>query len=267
MPKPTTAESLYSNANTYGLVHPQQYRYSFSGADAKLLVYFPQKPELMTYLESAHTLSISVHESKSQVRSLGYRGAKGLTRSIRTIAGSLILTVVNDHPLRPLLDQFILMAKDKEIDVNSLLGWSADMDEIGIGSYKDIYTFENRLCSLLPPFNAMIEFVSEISPVTLDATSNNSQRKLFPGAGLLIQGIEFIDEGFVVSVNDLVTEITLSYVARDFKPISAQILHDGGSALTRTDIGSRSYELYMKCFPPGPKGAEWAPVDPVSEDE
>lgn len=265
-----TAERLFTQRDKESDVHPQRYSYSFSGADARMLVYFPQRPDLIRNLDSVHTLSISVHEAKSQVRSLGYRGIKGLTRSVRTIAGSLILTVVNDHPMRPLLEQYSKMIMDLGGDNFFAspfpFGWSADRDEIGVGTYQDIFNFQNRLSSLLPPFNILMEFVSEGSPVTFDATDNTAQRNtergelvsrgldssrraLFPGAGLMLQNIEIIDEGFVVSVNDMVTEITCSYIARDFKPISAVTFHDGGQALTQTDIKAREWELWQRCNP------------------
>ncbi len=281
-----TAERLYSQNNAYGTIHPQRYKYSFSGADARMLVFFPQRTDLIGYLDSVHTLSVSVHEAKQQVRSLGYRGTKGLTRSVRTIAGSLILTVVNDHPLRPLIDQYNRMIMDMggdNFDFNPMpFGWSVDRDELGVGNYQDIYNFQNRLASLLPPFNILMEFVAEGAPVTLDSTDNTAQRAsefselrrrgltssrrvLFPGAGLMLQDVEFVDEGFVVSVNDMVTEVTMSYIARDFKPISANTFHDGGQALTQTDIAAREVELWKRCYPQqsNPKGS----VDLLSGQE
>lgn len=276
--KPSTAQKLYSGTNTYGSVKPQQYRYSFSGADARMSVFFPQRPDLVSYLDSVHTISVSVHEAKSQVRSLGYRGMKGLTRSVRTIAGSMILTVVNDHPLRPLVEQyneliFDLGGIDGQMSSNAWpFGWSVDRDEIGVGTHADIYAFNNRLAALLPPFSLVMEFVAEMAPVTMDRSTQEGSlaalegrdaqgnvvtrsrgvstgaRALFPGAGLMLQEIEFIDEGFVVSVNDMVTEVTLSYVAKDFKPISANTFHDGGQALTQSDIKTREWELWKRVY-------------------
>jgi hypothetical protein len=275
--KPSTAQSLYSGARTYGSVSPQQYKYSFSGADAKMTVFFPQRPDLVSYLESVHTISVSVHEAKSQVRSLGYRGMKGLTRSVRTIAGSMILTVVNDHPLRPLMEQYheiifnMGVVNGSSFDSNPMpFGWSVDRDELGVGTHADIYAFNNRLAALLPPFSLVMEFVSEAAPVTIDISddskqaqlraltprdengriipASNPRRLLFPGAGMMLQEIEFVDEGFVVSVNDMVTEVTLSYVAKDFKPISANTFHDGGQALTQSDIKTREWELWKRVY-------------------
>jgi len=276
--KPNTAQSLYAGTSTYGSVSPQQYKYSFSGADAKMTVFFPQRPDLVSYLDSVHTISVSVHEAKSQVRSLGYRGMKGLTRSVRTIAGSMILTVVNDHPLRPLMEQYHEMIFDMgeingNFDSNPMpFGWSVDRDELGVGTHADIYAFNNRLAALLPPFSLVMEFVAEMAPVTIDRSTqegsraalegrdangrtvtrsrgvNTGARALFPGAGMMLQEIEFVDEGFVVSVNDMVTEVTLSYVAKDFKPISANTFHDGGQALTQSDIKAREWELWKRVY-------------------
>lgn len=277
----TSAERLYSRANNFGENHPQRYKYSFSGADARMLVFFAQRPDLITYLDSVHTLSISVHEAKSQVRSLGYRGIKGLTRSVRTIAGSMILTVVNDHPLRPLIEQYNKMVLDingQEFFESPPFGWSVDRDELGVGTHQDVYTFHNRLASLLPPFSLIMEFVAEMGPVSIDKSTgapvrigsksseyedgvpvrigpsqrNSSAREgaktIFSGAGLMLEDIEFIDEGFVVSVNDMVTEVTLSFVARDFKPISANIFYDQGKTSVDTEIKNKEWELWKKMY-------------------
>ena len=55
-------------------------------------------------LTSLATISISVHEPKGFARALGYRGIKGVSRSVRTIAGSMIFTVTNGHPLQTLMN-------------------------------------------------------------------------------------------------------------------------------------------------------------------
>ena len=78
------------------------YQYSYSGADCKIFAYLPGSAGIH-HLESMNTISVSVHEAKGQARALGHRGIKGVSRGIRTIAGSMILTVIEDHPLRGLL--------------------------------------------------------------------------------------------------------------------------------------------------------------------
>lgn len=266
----TAAERLYSQPNAFTEAHPQRYKYSFSGADARVYAFFPQRPDLISALDSVHTISISVHEAKAQARSLGYRGTKGLTRSTRTIAGSMILTVVNDHPLRSLIQQYNTMILESNLESANILSWSIDQDETGVGHYNDIFSFENRLAALLPPFHLMIQYVAEQAPIIQEyivppqdpsqgpiypSFQTDNDRLLFPGAGLLLQYIEVIDESIVTSVNDIVSEITLSYIARDFKPIAANTYHDGGKALTQTEMAIRQYDLYKLCYPAPPPGA------------
>lgn len=255
----TAAQNLYSSNKKFVNIDGAT-PYSFSGSDVKVYGFFPEAPELIEELDTFSTVSVSVHEAKAQVRSFGYRGIRGITRSQRTIAGSIILTVLNDHPLRKLMNQYVevldkLNQENSELTLNTdfllktSLGWSVDMNETGIGTFQNQLEFQNRLSGLLPPFNLYLEFVSETAPITQDVTQLG--RKLFPGAGALIEGIEIIDEGMVVSVNNLNTEITLSYLAKNYRPFSANIFHDGGDNLTMTDIKARELELFNLCYPEG----------------
>jgi hypothetical protein len=200
----------------------RQYKYSFSGADAKVLVWFQQTPHLIRPLESVHTLSVSVHEAKGQARALGHRGIRGLSRGVRTIAGSLIMTVINDHPLRALHDQYneaFIAGGYRE----PTPGWSLDRHRIGVGTLFNNYSYNNRLSTLLPPFNVALQFVSEGGPPFRDYNSDpalSSIAEHAEGAGAMIVGMEFLDEGHVTSVQDIVTEITFSFIAHDYKPLS-----------------------------------------------
>lgn len=191
-----------------------KYLYSFSGADADAFCWFPQAPELLSPLSSVHTISVSVHESKGQARALGYRGIKGLARGVRTIAGSLILTVINDHPLRELQEQYVdAFVKGDYPEPN--MGWSLDRHRVGVGSLWANYDYSNRLAVLLPPFNLAVQYVSEMGK-QWDPTKGQRAE----GAGWMLEGVEFLDEGQVTSVNDIVTEMTFSFIACDFKPFT-----------------------------------------------
>lgn len=191
-----------------------KYLYSFSGADADMFCWFPQAPELISPLSSVHTISVSVHESKGQARALGYRGIKGLARGVRTIGGSLILTVINDHPLRELQDQYVAAFVDGEYPEPSM-GWSLDRHRVGVGSLWGNYDYRNRLAVLLPPFNIAVQYVSEMGKVWDEERGERAE-----GAGWMLSGVEFLDEGQVTSVNDIVTEMTFSFLACDFKPFT-----------------------------------------------
>ena len=190
------------------------YLYSYSGADSRAYAYFEGRGDQTVYLESMHTVSFSVYEPKGDVRSLGYRGVRGFTRSTRTIAGSMIFQVIRDHPLRNLLR----VGSDPAL--NRRLGWSMDRDYVGVGSAFSNLEHTNRLPTILPPFNLLLTYVSELGM----AGANNSGRPVkdeTEHAALLLKGVELITDGMVTSVNDIVSEMTFSFKARDYKPISS----------------------------------------------
>lgn len=257
----------------------RQYRYSFSGADARAFVYFEGMEDTIRQLEALHTISISVHEAKGQARALGFRGIKGLARGVRTIGGSMILTVIEDNPLRPLMENL----RDFTERGNTYWpGWSIDRHEIGTGSaFGGELHFSNRIAPLLPPTNILIQYMSEgaawsplakvntdgiIDPFLLEGqtletfqqggTNSNLLQQIqdqkrqiqIEGAGLLVRGVEFIDEGIVTSSNDIVTEITLSFIAVDYKPISAQVFDGGAPYLPVNEDQRKAWQLQQKLF-------------------
>lgn len=214
--------------------------YSFSGSDARCFVYFRDYPHLFRPLDSVHTISISVHEAKGVARSLGYRGITGIARGVRTIAGSMILTVINDHPLRALQDQYIDILRSrngKEIP----LGWSLDRGMVGVGTMANSYNLNSRMPVLLPPFNFAIQYVSEGQRSLTDGELTHRPN----GAGALVIGMEFIDDGLVTSTNDIVSEMTFSWIARDYKPLSSFDLKNIGSFNQTQNQVQRSHAELM----------------------
>jgi hypothetical protein len=118
---------------------------------------------LPVHLESLATISISIHEPKAPVRALGHRAPKGFSRSVRTIAGTMILLVVEDHPLRKLMYQ----ADRSKFGPNDS-SWSLD-SQFGQGSYRHPGTIETiggstRLSTLLKPFNLTLSYRTEVLP-------------------------------------------------------------------------------------------------------
>lgn len=230
-------------------VKSARYRYSFSGSDAKVFAYFAGYPDSFVELDSMHTMSFSIHEAKGQARALGFRGVKGLARGVRTIAGSMIFTVIEDHPLRPLLDKYAEIYKTTNASPAS---WSVDVNRVGVGRLVNKFEFSNRFGTLLPPFNIMLQFVSEGArflqedPITgLPIRNIEDRRKsVIEGAGLLIEYIDLVDDGFVVSTNDIVTEVTYSFIAVDAKPLSRMEFFEGISNIP--DLSQREHDALMQ---------------------
>lgn len=180
-----------------------EYTYSYSGSDCRVFANYTNRSETTIELATVNTISISVYESKSPVRALGYRNVKGFTNSLRTIGGSMILTVVKDHPLRQLAD----LNRD-------IRPYSVDKNDKGIVKLegKEI----NRLSTMLEPFNLKMVYVNEVQR-NLRNSSNESINSYIEYAVSLLEEVHIVNESIVSSVNDMVTEIAIQFVAKNFE--------------------------------------------------
>ena len=179
--------------------------FSYSGSDCRA---FAIKGSAEIELKSLNTISVSVYESKSPVRRLGHRNVVGFTKSIRTIAGSIILTVIEEHPLQELHRSF---GEENVYSVDSNLGYV-------FGNSETEKT--NRLATLLPDFDLILYYKSEYYD-----RGRNKGKEVY--AKSKIKGIEFINESIVTSINDMVTEISLQFVAKEFDEFSGYITVGG----------------------------------------
>lgn len=162
-------------------------------------------------LDSLATISLSIHDAKAPVRRLGHVGVSGFTKAIRTIAGTMVFLIVEDHPLRELMgkDPSVILNSNSNQLRNSMNYWSRDSSEDNLGRKSFDEAGEIKidgafLSSLLSPFNLMLRYQTEV--------------KLEPGKGkasMIIEGIEITGESIVTSVNDMVTEVVVQFVAKD----------------------------------------------------
>ena len=192
-------------------------RYSYSGADCKAVAFYNQGDSVR--LESLATISYSVYEAKSPVRRLGERTVSGYTKGIRTVAGSMVFLVIEDHPLAELVKE-----------ANKTKMWSEDNDKKG--KSPKLIDNENRyLSTMLEPFNIGLFYRTEVSFIENEQAYTQSQGKYASGyisefndmAQLIISGVEIISEGMVTSVNDMVTEVTMQFVAHDVYNIEKDV--------------------------------------------
>ena len=131
------------------------------------------------HLQGLSTISISVHEAKSPVRRLGHRGAVAYTKAIRTIAGSMVFVLLNgQHPLQQVID-----ASDLETPK------SKDMKKWSTGINK---------------FNIQLSYATEYAKKTTSTIYK-------------IKGIHLLNDGFVTSINDLVSEVVIQFTALDIE--------------------------------------------------
>ena len=132
-------------------------------------------------LGTVQTISCQSHRPKAAVRSIGNAYAKGYTRGPRTIAGSMIFTVLNQHSLRDLC---------KEMEV--VLRGGLD----GLSS------------TVLP---------DQIHPIDLTFLLLNEYGSI---SRMALYGVEFLNNGQTLSIEDLLLEEVVQFVALDMDPLA-----------------------------------------------
>jgi hypothetical protein len=129
-------------------------------------------------LATLQTLSLQTHREKYAVRALGSSYAKGYTRGPRTIAGSMVFTMFNEHALARLIRAMSGKATvygERDTEISSLI---ADQ---------------------LPPIDLTIAIANEYGQL--------SQMGIY--------GVEFVNDGMTMSVEDILTEEVVQFIARD----------------------------------------------------
>lgn len=161
---------------------------SFSGCDIRAIVSFydtnaePGKESRTKILGDVQTITYSTHREKFPVRTLGRASVKGYTRGPRTIGGTMIFTVFNKEVLSEMLVQ------NYQLD-------AADKDNYG--------AWAAVLIDQIPPFDITISFVNEYGAISR----------------LVLYGIELVNEGQTMSIDDLITENVVNFVARHIDPM------------------------------------------------
>lgn len=153
---------------------------SYSGCDMVASIIIPDYCDAKPIvIGSLQTISYSIHREVNPVRALGRINPLGFTNGPRTIAGSLIFTVFDKNLVRQIISK--IKSKDKE-SIDKIKTESIVMDE-------------------MPLFDVLI------------VMKNDYGQK----SRLIIKGIVIVDEGQVMSIEDMITENTMSFMAEDIE--------------------------------------------------
>ena len=136
-------------------------------------------------LGSIQTLSVSTHQDKKPVRVIGSMNALDYTMGQRTIAGSLVFAVFDQH-----------FATEMFNDLKAATGKSFFLPDE------------------LPALDITITFANEYGRTSRMA----------------IYGVRIINEGQVMSINDLYTENTYQFVATAMEPLKRSEGDTGGGS-------------------------------------
>lgn len=157
---------------------------SFSGADIKVLFSLPGRGkdgQIVKEVGNLQTITYSLYREKVPVRSLGFIGEKGRTRGTRTVAGSMVFTVMDRHAM------WDFISRANGTYARQLIGDGAE------GSYLSYVMVDQ-----LPPFDIILHFNNEYGH----------------SAEMVLFGVEVSSEGQVMSIQDMLTENTMQYTAR-----------------------------------------------------
>ena len=159
-------------------------KYSYSGADCRAVAYYDNdlnygdNASTIINLDSLATISYSIYEAKSPVRALGHRAVKGYTKGIRTIAGSMVFLVIEDHPLAELVG----------LDKLSR-AYSKDAETKGV-SFRSYDGGQKRFIStMLEPFNIGLFYKTEVAFNRGGDKERTYRRNFRDGAPLVISKI------------------------------------------------------------------------------
>lgn len=157
---------------------------SFSGADIVASIRpLGGKPIVFG---SIQTISYSIYRPMTPVYSLGKINANGVVRGQRTIAGSIIFTVFDRHVLKTVMDSY--RTQDNSFRMS-----------YGLSESDIVDLRQNSKTDEMPPFDVNISFLNEYGQsATLD-----------------IYGLHIVSEGQTMSIEDMITENTMQYIAMD----------------------------------------------------
>jgi hypothetical protein len=157
-------------------------------------------------LGEIQTISWGIYRDKAPVRTLGSVYPRAFTRGPRTISGTMIFTVFYEHVFHELM--------------------KANLRYFNTGtSDYDRHLYTSMLPDQLPPI--------DISLICANEYGSISHMGIF--------GVEFFQEGGTFSIEDIYSEATVQYIARDLDPmrtVDRRTIDSHGVADTWTDTAS-----------------------------
>jgi len=164
-------------------------RSSFSGADIDVygLVSGDNVNSSLFKMDSVQVITISSFREKVPVKGLGNANVLSYVSGPRNYAGSLITTVIERHPLYDFISTGIEARPENDYS------FSYDDRKIRV-SGQPKYNPDQ-----LPPLTIMLRFKNELGN----------------RASIFIFGVEFLHNGITMAIDDMITENTYQFVARD----------------------------------------------------
>lgn len=166
------------------------------GSDTHIVLEFPGMGFL--YLGSIISLSYSVYREKTPVFNLGNNTLNGHGVGKKYVAGSIISSMFMEDEISKFVDKLSIDDKLYNKDITDFV-----KKQMSDSSLKEYHAF---MKDDITPFNIHIIFTSEYH--------NKSRR-------IIVYGANFINNGQVMSINDIITENTASFIAKDIRELGS----------------------------------------------
>lgn len=188
---------------------------SFSGVDIKAVFGNQVIAELQA-------ISYSISREKAPIYTMGSADPRSYSRGKRGIAGTLIFIIFDRHPLlsafgayQPEANQRMLFLSDID-DVRPEADVTKDISSVGLANPEQaaasVQVAETNITAVnSDQVLAAPWFVDQIPPFDVTLAAANEYGAL---AVMRIFGIELLNEGYGVSIDDMVSETQYTYVAR-----------------------------------------------------
>lgn len=171
---------------------------SMSGANTSVIFEFmhPSRPSdsIFVKVDSIITIAYSVYRSKSPVYVIGENAVSGFGLGNRNVAGSIIKTLTYADEMSKALSFY----QGESLKIKNKLS----IPNLGTKINISIKDFESLMRDDTPPFNIYTYSFSEYTGKALTDA---------------IYGVTIVNTGQVLSIESLLTENTISFIARSVK--------------------------------------------------
>lgn len=176
---------------------------TFTGTDALAFMLFPETKPIL--LGSLTTLSHSVYREKKPVPLLGKINTGGFTRGMRSVAGTMVFTLINQHLIEDITTQIPYLKEHGKMKADEL-----------------------------PFFDIMVICANEYGSASQ----------------MMLYGVEFFEDGQVVSIQDVYIENTFSFIARDIDDFTKidTIINNGKSTVNGTIDTVTNYDYDIEGY-------------------
>lgn len=178
-------------------------------------------------ISTVQGISYSVTRQKAPIYTMGSADLRAIARSKRGIAGSLIFTTTDKHALHEFMAASTFAAKPGSLESSSANPLAADDTVSAIDAAIESSTLGGGEGTGANALNANIVnravgsivarpmYADEILPFDVTLSSANEMGK---GSVMRVIGLEILNEGSGMSIDDTSNEIQMTYLARLLLP-------------------------------------------------